>query len=95
MRKVERYVDAVCDELHGACRYAENYIYYAKSHPDWSKMYHDMATQELTHAGYLYQIGDAMIADLKWVSEEDKECWEKLGKKMAEKTALVKLMLSK
>ena len=95
MKRMEKAIKEVCDELHGACKYAENYIFFATSHPEWARMYHDMAMEELTHAEADYKIGTEMMNELKWVDEESKEKWRDLNNKVAQKTAWVKLMLSK
>lgn len=95
MRRMDKAIKEVKDELHGACKYAENYIFFANSHPEWAKLYHEMAMQELNHAEVDYKIGTEMMNELKWVDEESKEKWQELGNHVAEKTAWVKLMLSK
>ena len=95
MKRMEKAIKEVHDELHGACKYAENYLFFANTHPEWAKMYHQMATEELGHADMLYKLGTAMAGELKWISEDDKTAWNELANKMAEKTAWVKLMLSK
>lgn len=95
MKRTEKAIKEIHEELHGACKYAENYLFFADSHPDWAKMYHEMALQELGHAEALYKIGTAMMHELKWVSEQDQEDWEELAGKLAEKTAWIKMMLSK
>lgn len=94
MKRMEKAIKEVHEELHGACKYAENYIFFANSHPEWAKMYHDMAMQELDHASMDYRIGTEMMNELKWVDEDSKAAWQELGNKLAEKTAWVKLMLS-
>ena len=95
MKRMKKAIDEVCDELHGAQKYAEKYLFFAASHPEWAKMYHDMAAEELTHAEADYRIGTQMMEELKWVSEDDKEAWKDLGNKLQEKTAWIKMMLSK
>jgi hypothetical protein len=83
------------DELEGAYKYAEKYIYYANSNPEWAKMYAEMAKQELHHADMLHKIYQDAFNDMRWVSDEDKDAWEKCVNHKAEVTALVELMLSK
>lgn len=83
------------DELEGAQKYAEKYIYYANSKPEWAKMYSEMAKQELHHADMLHKIYQEAYDDMRWVSEEDAEMWEKCIDHKAEVAALVELMLSK
>lgn len=95
MKKVDKYVDGICDELHGAMCYAEKYIEYKNTNPQWARMYSEMANNELSHADNLKTIGEADITALSWISDDDKEKWEKCMTKFADKYALVKLMLSK
>ena len=63
--------------------------------PQWSKMYHDMAMQELQHASNLKEMGMEEYDELDsvYLSQEDKECWEKCIKKYTDKLAVVKVML--
>ena len=95
MKRMDKAIKEVEDELHGACKYAENYLFFANTHPEWAKTYHQMATEELNHAENMYNIGTAMSQELKWVSDEDQKNWNDLSTKLAEKTAWIRLMLSK
>lgn len=95
MKVVHKFVEAISEEMDGAKMYAEKYIEHKTSHPQWAKMYSEMAANELNHADYLHMIGQETIDNLSWVSEEDKEVWEKCGKRATEKGAVVKLMLTK
>lgn len=95
MKKIEKMIYEIKDEIHGAKRYAEKYIEHKATHPDWARMYHDMAEQEIQHAENLRVIGQGVINGLAWVSEEDKEAWTICGNCTAEKVALVRLMLQK
>lgn len=95
MKKVKYYICHIKEEMHCAEEYAEKYICYKQSHPQWSKMYSEMATAELNHANYLQIIGNEAISALSWVPEKCREHWEKCIAHKAEKEALVRLMLSK
>lgn len=95
MRKIEHYIDEIKEETCGAMEYAEKYLEYKNSNPQWSRMYSEMAEQELNHAEYLRTIGQGIMDALPWVSEDCKEAWEKCGAKMSEKAAMTRLMLSK
>ena len=95
MKKVERMRDCLKEELDGAQKYAEKYIYFANTKPEWAKMYSEMARQELKHADMLHTIYQQAFDDMRWVSDEDREMWEKCIDHKAEVTALVELMLSK
>ena len=57
MKRLEMYMDSIKDELCSARDYAESYVYYKNMKPQWSKMYHDMAMQELQHASNLKEMG--------------------------------------
>ena len=95
MRKVEKWIKHIEDEIHGALSYAEKYVFFKNSKPQWASMYSEMAMQELNHAENLRMIGQAMMDELAWVPEEDTQAWENSIYKAAEKVALVKMMLSK
>lgn len=95
MKRLEMYMDSIKDELCSARDYAESYVYYKNMKPQWSKMYHDMAMQELQHASNLKEMGMEEYEELDsvYLSQEDKECWEKCIKKYTDKVAIVKVML--
>lgn len=95
MKKIEKWICAIRDEIDSAMEYAEKYICYKTSNPAWSRMYADMAEDEANHADNLMKMAEEYISGLSWTAETDKECWEKCKRKVAEKSALVKLMLSK
>lgn len=95
MKKIEKMKYCMEEELNGAETYAEKYIYYANSKPEWAKMYAEMAKQELHHADMLHKIYQEAFDDMRWVSDEDRDMWEQCVNHKAEVTALVELMLSK
>ena len=95
MKKVEKMKRCMDDELDGAKKYAEKYIYFANSKPEWARMYADMARQELHHAEMLHTIYQEAFDDMRWVSDADTEMWEKCVNHLAETKALVEMMLSK
>lgn len=95
MKIVHNIICGIKEEIHGAMSYAERYLEYKASKPDWAKRFAEMAQQELVHADYLGQIGQEKISALPWMSEDDKDAWEHCNSRVAEKTAVVKLMLSK
>ena len=41
MKKVDNYRDHIMEELDGAMEYAENYVVYKNTHPQWAQMYHE------------------------------------------------------
>ena len=54
-----------------------------------------MSSDELEHATSLHKMYDEWLKDVSYVKEEDKEAWEHCGSMLAEKTAEVRLLLSK
>lgn len=90
---LKKWIEAICDEVHGACHYAKKSIVYRNEHPVWSKYYAEMAETELIHAKYLIEMGEEFAANLAWKSQNDKEDWDEIKAKYAEKSALVRLML--
>ena len=95
MKKIHKMIKCIKEELEGAEMYAEKYIIYKTSKPEWSRMYAEMATDELDHAESLHEMGDEWMKTLSYIPEEDKEYWEHCGAKLAERTAQVKLLLTK
>lgn len=95
MKRVYDMIDEIKDELCSANEYGEKYIWYKSTKPEYAPMFAEMASQELDHASYLAKVGSAMMEQMTWVPEKDKEAWENCIKKMADKVAWVKLMLTK
>lgn len=96
MKMVEYYIDCIKDEMHGAKEYAEKYVEYKTNRPAWSKFYKTMAEQELVHAGYLKDIAQQAIDELKtvYITEEDMEAWTHCMNHYADKMAAVRLMVN-
>lgn len=94
MHKLDDMMENIYDEIKDAQKYAEMYIIYANTYPQWAKMYASMANQELEHEEHLMSIYREKVKEFKWVSEEDMECWEKALKKASERASRVKLMLN-
>lgn len=95
MKKIEKMMKHIKEELCGACKYAECYIIYKNTKPEWSRMYAEMANDELDHAESLHEMGDEWAKTFAYIPEKDKEAWEHCGAKLAEKMAEVRLLLSK
>lgn len=95
MKKVDNYRNHIMDELNSAMEYAENYVVYKNTHPQWAQMYHEMSTHELTHAEYLRLIAQEAMDKISYIPEEDAESWKKCQRKHAEKVGVIKFMLSK
>lgn len=92
--KINHYMEMIHDEMCGAKEYALKYIEYKSKKSDWARMYMEMAEAELTHADYLSQMAQEYFDELAWKSEDQKIEWEHCKAKTAEKTALVKMILS-
>lgn len=95
MDKIERMKCYLRDEAIGAKHYAEKYIFYVNSKPEWAKMYAEMARQEASHARNLHRMFQESVDEMRWVPDETKEEWEHCVAQMTETLALVELMLSK
>lgn len=95
MKKIKMYLDRIKDELHGAKNYAECYVYYKTSKPEWSRKYHDMAMQELNHAQNFKDMGTQEYEEISktYISQKCKEEWEDCMWKYADKVARIKMML--
>lgn len=95
MDKVKKYECHIDDEAKGAKKYAEKYIFYADSKPEWANMYREMAKQEANHARMLHKMYQESVDEMRWVPEDALEEWEHCVAKMSEILALVEVMLSK
>ena len=95
MKKINKMIKHVKEEICGACNYAEKYIIYKNSKPEWSRLYAEMANDEMEHALTLHKMYDEWMKELSYIKEEDKEAWEHLGAMVAEKVAEVRMLLSK
>lgn len=95
MKKIEKMIKHIKEEMHGAFDYAEKYIIYKNTKPEWSRLFAEMATDELDHASSLHKMGDEWASTLSYIPEEDKEAWEHCGAMLAEKVAEVRMLLSK
>lgn len=95
MKAVEKYIDHIREEVHDAMDYAEKYVIFKNTRPQFARMYHEMAENELTHSEYLRQIGQTMMDEYAYKPNEDVDNWNSCVKMMAEQSAIVRLMLSK
>lgn len=95
MTMLQRYADWLCDELESAMEYAEYYIIFKNSKPNYAKMYKEMASAEIQHAEYIRQMTQDFADGLSYISENDKECWTKLLQKQVDVEQKVQIMLSK
>lgn len=95
MKYIKKRVDHIGEELGGAMEYAENYVVYKNTNPQWAQMYRDMALQELNHAENLRIIAQEAMDKVSYIPEDDAEMWKDKQRKHAEKKAMIKLLLSK
>lgn len=95
MTMLQRYADWLCDELESAMEYAEYYIIFKNSKPNYAKTYKEMASAEVQHAEYIRQMTQDFADGLSYISENDKECWTKLLQKQVDVEQKVQIMLSK
>ena len=103
MTWIKELADEIMDELHSAKEYAEEYLTYkskddgSKNFGTWAKRYHEMAEDEIKHAGYLHDRVVEEIAELRKVYNPPQEMLEKWNadhKKYIEKAAWIKQMLT-
>lgn len=95
MKVVRDRVDHIDEELSGAMEYAEMYVVYKETKPQWAQKYYEMASQELQHAENLRAIAQDVMNSIAYIPESDDELWKDKQKQHAEKKAMVKLLLSK
>ena len=98
MKKIEKIEHHVCDELECAISYAEKYIEMnAAGDNTWANRFREMANDEMTHAGYMYDWFNEKMKEIEAVytlSEEEAEEVEHLHKAYADKLAHIKYMLT-
>lgn len=93
MNTYRKYMNSIREEVDSAMDYAEKSAMFKNKKPDFSRMYHEMAMDELKHAEYLKNIGQIMM-DETTTSETCQKAWMRTISDMASKTATIKMMLS-
>lgn len=88
------YLRHIADEADSALDYAQKSIKFSKTRPEFSRMYKEMALDELKHAGYLREIGQAMISEEKSVSPELERNWTRCIKHLVEQETTVMMLLN-
>lgn len=91
---VRKYTDHICEECDGAMEYATKYVEYKKPKTEWASRYKEMAEDELKHAEYLNMMLDEWVDSVSWFSADDRELMQHAKAKMAEKMAIVRMMLN-
>ena len=103
MTKIKKLADEIMDELDSAKEYAEEYLAFkakddgSKNYGTWAKRYHEMADDELKHAGYLHDRVVEEIEELRKVytpPQDMMEKWDADHKKYIEKAAWIRQMLT-
>lgn len=98
MRKIQELADQICEELEGACCYAETYLdFKAKGNSNWASKYKSMAEDELKHAMIIHERTVEEIGVLSKVYTppvEMEEKWNVVHKTYTEKAAWIKQMLA-
>ena len=106
MERIKELAEEIMDEIHSAKEYAEEYLTFkakatasdgTKNYGTWSKRYHEMAEDELKHAGYLHDRVVEEIEELQKIytaPQEMLEKWDADHKKYIEKAAWIKQMLT-
>ena len=95
MEKIDKMRCGLKEEVEGAKKYAEKYIFYANSKPMWAETYSRMAKQEIEHARNLHKMYQESVDDMRWVPSDALEEWEHCVNYMTETIAEVEIMLSK
>lgn len=98
MKRIQRLVDMIDDELEGAKCYAEMYVEH-KAFDDgrWAGIFREMSQQELQHASYIHQLAVEEIDRVKKVFTapvEMQEKWDKAHIGYVDRAAWIKQMLS-
>jgi hypothetical protein len=98
MKKIQKFVDAISEEIEDAKEYAEAYVEAkAKGEVGIATRYKEMAGDELKHAMYLHEM---VVAEIKEISKvftppaNMQEKWDIAHKEYVEKAAWVKQMLA-
>ena len=98
MRIIQKYVDAIDEELEGAKEYAEKYVEYrVKEDSSTANRYKEMANDELKHAMYEHEWAVKEVGELSKIYNppvEMQEKWDKAHKEYVEKVSWIKQMLA-
>lgn len=97
MKAIKHYVDLINEEIEAAKEYAEKYVECkAKGHTNRAMKYKEMTEDELKHTGYIHDMGEQDIEELKKVfipPAEMQEMWDKSHKEYVERVAWIRQML--
>lgn len=97
MKKIQKLVEKIDEELCGAKDYAEDYVEQkAMGNMQRASVYKEMAQDELNHASNIHEIALKDIEELNRVftaPEEMQAKWEESHKGYVEKAAWIRVML--
>lgn len=96
MKTMRKLYDQTMEELDGVIEYSNCATYYKMNDPDLSKMYLNMAKQELEHALTLHNMSKR-LASLKMGEKVDSmlmELWEEMEQCKIDKIALAKAYIT-
>lgn len=91
MEHLKHIAQEVQEEIEGAEHYIHKAIECKKKMPNVAAIYADMANQELTHAGRLFEIGDA-VAKASDDPETRMKVWEWFREMMGDWVGKVRKM---
>lgn len=98
MKKINKLVKMIDEELDGAKCYAEKYVEYkAIGDSTWSNRFKEMANDELRHANNIYDLAMQEIEELNKVfvaPPEMQEKWDESHIEYVDKAAWIKQMLA-
>ena len=98
MKKIQKLVDDICEELEGAQHYAECYVEKkAEGKMNWANRFQTMSEDELKHAGFLHELAVEEIMQIKEVFKapaEMQDKWDEAHKHYVSKAAWIKQMLA-
>ena len=89
--------EQIHDETDGAMHYAKNAVHYKEEYPELSRVYAEMAEQELTHANKLHDFVVKFITKVREMGEPPKymlDMWEEEHHEIIEEVAKAKAMLA-
>lgn len=98
MRKIQKLVDRIDEELHDAEHYAECYVEYkAAGKTQWANRFQSMAEDELKHAGVMHELAVSEIEQIRAVfkpTADMQDKWDEAHKRYVAKAAWIKQMLA-
>lgn len=97
MKIIKKLAHQIHEEAEGAADYAKCAVHYREEYPDLSRLYAEMAEQELTHATKMHEFVVKLIARVRETAEPPKymlDLWEEEHKEIIEEVAQTKAMIA-